>query len=265
MIARLVEIGDPPLANRLAGAAFDLTETAAGVGFRGPDPYDALWWPWPRPLVAGRRRRQALIQLHARSPIDVRRLATGADIRSFPRRSGSLARYACEPTGSPAGPARSRSAARPWICSPRTAVPGRGRGATPGTCRPAGASTPREARTSSSRRSQAAGCSRRPGRVPAPTSRPVLPRPPAGCSRSSGSSPEGYFAYHPGRPVNIHNASLLGAWLVHVVHGRGSRGRGTGRPSRRAGAGRAASRRLMALRGGSRPRRGATRFTPAMS
>ena len=29
--------------------------------------------------------------------------------------------------------------------------------------------------------------------------------------------PEGYFAYHPGRPVNIHNASLLGAWLVHVA------------------------------------------------
>ena len=28
---------------------------------------------------------------------------------------------------------------------------------------------------------------------------------------------EGYFAYHPGRPVNIHNASLLGAWLVHVA------------------------------------------------
>ena len=26
--------------------------------------------------------------------------------------------------------------------------------------------------------------------------------------------PEGYFAYHPGRPVNIHNANLLGAWLV---------------------------------------------------
>jgi len=29
--------------------------------------------------------------------------------------------------------------------------------------------------------------------------------------------PEGYFAYHPGRPVNIHNASLLGAWLVHAA------------------------------------------------
>ena len=31
--------------------------------------------------------------------------------------------------------------------------------------------------------------------------------------------PEGYFAYHPGRPVNIHNASLLGAWLVDVAGG----------------------------------------------
>ena len=31
--------------------------------------------------------------------------------------------------------------------------------------------------------------------------------------------PEGYFAYHPGRPANIHNANLLGAWLVHVAAG----------------------------------------------
>jgi hypothetical protein len=30
---------------------------------------------------------------------------------------------------------------------------------------------------------------------------------------------ESYFAYHPGRPVNIHNASLLGAWLVYVTLG----------------------------------------------
>jgi hypothetical protein len=29
--------------------------------------------------------------------------------------------------------------------------------------------------------------------------------------------PGGYFGYHSGRPVNIHNASLLGAWLVHVA------------------------------------------------
>jgi hypothetical protein len=31
---------------------------------------------------------------------------------------------------------------------------------------------------------------------------------------------EGYFAYHPGSPANIHNANLLGAWLVdrHLSH-----------------------------------------------
>jgi hypothetical protein len=38
--------------------------------------------------------------------------------------------------------------------------------------------------------------------------------------------PEGYFAYHPGRPVNIHNANLLGAWLVDVVHGHGDEAAG---------------------------------------
>jgi hypothetical protein len=31
--------------------------------------------------------------------------------------------------------------------------------------------------------------------------------------------PDGYFGYHSGRPANIHNASLLGAWLVHVALG----------------------------------------------
>jgi polysaccharide biosynthesis protein VpsJ len=31
--------------------------------------------------------------------------------------------------------------------------------------------------------------------------------------------PEGFFGYHQGRPVNIHNANLLGAWLVHVAAG----------------------------------------------
>src|SRR5512132_2576874 len=33
--------------------------------------------------------------------------------------------------------------------------------------------------------------------------------------------PEGYFAYHAGRPANIHNASLLGAALVHRAGGGG--------------------------------------------
>ena len=38
--------------------------------------------------------------------------------------------------------------------------------------------------------------------------------------------PEGYFGYHPGRPVNIHNANLLGAWLVDRALGPDAEARG---------------------------------------
>src|ERR671937_992362 len=62
------------IASRCVAAAIALTEEAARAGFRGPDPFDALYARWPAALVGGRRRRQAIIQLHARSPVDVRRL-----------------------------------------------------------------------------------------------------------------------------------------------------------------------------------------------
>lgn len=58
----------------LRDAAQRLIELAARTRWRGPDPYDGLFVDWPRPLVGGRRRRQAIIQLHARSPVDIRRL-----------------------------------------------------------------------------------------------------------------------------------------------------------------------------------------------
>jgi hypothetical protein len=58
----------------LTDAAAGLLEAASRSSWKGSDPYDGLWWPWPAPLVAGRRRRQAVMQLHARSPVDVRRL-----------------------------------------------------------------------------------------------------------------------------------------------------------------------------------------------
>jgi hypothetical protein len=48
---------------------------AAASGWSGPDIYDALGANWPRFLVAGKRRRQALIQLHARLPVDIRPLS----------------------------------------------------------------------------------------------------------------------------------------------------------------------------------------------
>lgn len=55
-------------------AALRLIQTAADTHWRGPDPYDGLYIDWPAVFTAGRRRRQAIIQLHARSPVDVRRL-----------------------------------------------------------------------------------------------------------------------------------------------------------------------------------------------
>jgi hypothetical protein len=57
-----------------AAAALRLTSAAQAVAWRGPDPFDGLWWHWPAPLVAGKRRRQAVMQLHVRSPFDIRRL-----------------------------------------------------------------------------------------------------------------------------------------------------------------------------------------------
>ena len=51
-----------------------LLERAARDRWRGPDPYDALAFEWPRAFVGGKRRRQLLIQLHARAPLDIRRL-----------------------------------------------------------------------------------------------------------------------------------------------------------------------------------------------
>lgn len=59
----------------VAAAADALLTTAHAARWRGPDPYDALWQTrLPEVLRGGRRRRQALLQLHARSPVDIRRL-----------------------------------------------------------------------------------------------------------------------------------------------------------------------------------------------
>jgi hypothetical protein len=59
---------------QLRAAAQRLIELGALTQWRGPDPYDGLFVRWPAPLVGGRRRRQVIIQLHARSPVDIRRL-----------------------------------------------------------------------------------------------------------------------------------------------------------------------------------------------
>ena len=58
----------------LLAAAGRLADAAAATEWRGADPYDGLWFGWPGPLVGGGRRRQAVVQAHARAPVDVRRL-----------------------------------------------------------------------------------------------------------------------------------------------------------------------------------------------
>src|SRR5947209_267326 len=63
-----------PESRTLISGAMALMERAAAGSWRGPDPYDALWTSWPTWLVAGRRRRLLLIQLHVRSPVDFRPL-----------------------------------------------------------------------------------------------------------------------------------------------------------------------------------------------
>ena len=60
------------LGPRLGRCAADLAMAAQEARWRGPDPYDGLYWKWPAFMVATARRRQLVAQLHARSPLDIR-------------------------------------------------------------------------------------------------------------------------------------------------------------------------------------------------
>ena len=64
-----------------AGTADVLCAGAAESQWSGPDVYDALAARWPGFLVAGKRRRQVLIQLHARLPVDIRPLSRRTHLR----------------------------------------------------------------------------------------------------------------------------------------------------------------------------------------
>ena len=78
------------LAAAAVAAAEALETRAADAGWRGPDPYDGLWWHWPAWMTGGRRRRQFIVQVHARSPVDIRR----AYRRGHPRIAKTLALFA---------------------------------------------------------------------------------------------------------------------------------------------------------------------------
>lgn len=209
-----------PLERQMVGTAQGLAQGAARTGWRGPDAYDGLWWSWPRPLVAGRRRRQVLMQLHARSPIDIRRLyrrrhplipkALGifasvglrADALAGDQGARALALDALRVLDADraAGP---RAWGYHWDMQTRWSFYPRGSPNVVVTAFAASALLEAGDEPFAARARAAA--------------RWMLDE--------LWIEPEGYFAYHPGRPANIHNANLLGAWLVDAALGDEPRAR----------------------------------------
>jgi hypothetical protein len=200
----------------LVEAARRLGESAAAIDFRGPDPYDGLFWRWPRPLVGGRRRRQAIIQLHVRLPVDVRRLyrRQHALIPKALGVYGSVGVRASHLAGTPQPPpfalhalellAADRAAGAVawgyhWDVQTRWSFYAAG--------------SPNVVATSFAAAGLLEGAAATGRAEPAARARAAA----RWVLEELWVEPEGYFAYHPGRPVNVHNASLLGAWLVHVA------------------------------------------------
>ena len=198
----------------LITAAIRLTERAAERGWQGPDPYDGLWGPWPRPLVGGRRRRQVIVQLHARSPVDVRRLYR----RRHPRIAKALALFATAAMraqrfpGEPGLKALAEDALHSLDADHSAGEHAWGYpfdvqtrwsfypAATPNAVVTAFAA---DALLDAGRALDDAHFAER-GRAAA---RWLL--------QELWVEPEGFFAYHPSTRVNIHNANLLAAAVVH--------------------------------------------------
>jgi hypothetical protein len=206
-------VASDDLATRCLDAAIALLESAARADFRGSDPFDALFFPWPSALVSGRRRRQALIQLHARAPVDIRRLYRP----SHPRIAKALALF-----GSVGLRAHRLAGA------PRAEELGRRALTLLDADRSAGARAwgyPWDMQTRWS--FYPAGT---PNVVVTAFAAAALLKVDEERARNAAAwaldelwiEPEGYFAYHPGRPANIHNANLLGAWLVHMAGAEGA-------------------------------------------
>lgn len=66
----------------------ELIDSATASAWRGPDPYDGLFYAWPDMIRAGIRRRQLIVQLHTRSPIDLRRIYRRRDHPRIPKALG---------------------------------------------------------------------------------------------------------------------------------------------------------------------------------
>ncbi len=207
---RAGEVSELP--RRMAAAALHLLRTARAAGWRGSDPYDGLWWRWPAPLVGGPRRRQAIAQLHARSPVDIRRLYRRSH-PLIPKALGVFASTGLRLGGTPEGGAAAALATHAlealaadftsgeaawgyhWDVQTRWSFYSAGSPNVVATAFAAAALLESGIPEFVARARAAA--------------RWVLD--------ALWVEPEGFFAYHTGTRVNIHNASLLGARLVHLA------------------------------------------------
>jgi hypothetical protein len=207
-----------PQVQQLIDAALQLTQDAADSGWRGPDAYDGLWWDWPAPLVGGRRRRQAVMQLHVRAPVDIRKLyrrshplvpkglalfgSTGLRIHALtgeerPRRLGLEALDVLD-RDRQAGP---HAWGYHWDMQTRWSFYPAG---SPSVVHTAFAvSALLESERDAGRRDL--------GERARDAARWVLD--------TLWVEPEGFFAYHPHSRANIHNANMLGAWMVWAALG----------------------------------------------
>jgi hypothetical protein len=207
------------LQSRAAASALRLLRIASDAGFRGPDPFDALWWPhWPAWMVSGPLRRTALVQLHARSPVDLRRLYR----RAHPLIPKALAVFAStalrlEACGEGGGEARRRGTEALELLDADRAGGDLGwsyhwDAQTRWSFYPAG--TPNIVVTVFAARALADGAE-------------AWARPDwheramraARWIRDELLRPSGFFAYHPSSAVLVHNANVLGARLVHDLLG----------------------------------------------
>jgi hypothetical protein len=207
---------------RLGDAAIGLTERAAAGHWRGADAYDGLWWQWPSSLVAGRRRRRAIMQLHVRTPVDFRPLYR----RSHPLVPKALALFASTGlrvgslTGSDRATALARSAlealdadrqAGPYAWGYHWDIQTRWSFYPAGSPSVVHTAFAVSALLEAGRDLERADLGER-ARAAATWGLETLwlPR-------------EGFFAYHPNSATNIHNANLLGAWLVWAALGEQAR------------------------------------------
>jgi hypothetical protein len=202
----------------LTGAALGLIRGAQAGGWRAADPYDGLARRWPSFLTGGPRRRQAIVQAHARSPIDIRRLygrpgvviakalavfgSAGLRVHALTRDFGARC-VAVEALELLAADHHAGEAAwgYPWDVQTRWSFYPAGSPNVVSTAFAVSALLEAErelGRTDLGDRARAA----------AHWVTDVL------WIRDGG-----FFAYHPHSRANIHNANLLGAWLVWAAHG----------------------------------------------